>query len=945
MNTTIHKYKTRLYYRIFSAFVAVAFLTTTIVPRGFAQNVSVPAPIGVNLPAVGSLVTASEAFTPTMIKGLTIHPENPLQFDFIVDTGNTGLKQGQALKDETTKLVKYFLASLTVPEDEMWVNLSPYESDRIIAEGLGQTDMGRDMLAQDYLLKQLTASLMYPEEELGNTFWQRVYERAYEEFGVTDIPTNTFNKVWIVPEKAVIYEQAETASTYVLESHLKVMLEEDYVAMENADRRGLIHQTQEKGVMNHAPTDIIRELLIPEIEREVNEGKTFANLRQIYNSMILAEWYKHNLKESLLGQVYVGQNKIKGINTEDKDIAQKIYNQYIKSFKTGVYDYIREDYDPATNQIIPRKYFSGGILRAKRSMFTVLTDAAEISATQADDLFYLGTPQYLAPVDMAELGTDAAEVMEIERALRNTKSIKTALTDASMMERKVSKKSLALLKKLKNKKNVSILVAEDDPRMAKNIENHFSKDKKYSITIAREGISFFAFAHNKPESFDVIVSDVSLPSMSGIEVAKKLHKEDKLDTPILIMTGYDIDKIEENAPPNVIKVFSKRVFGGSVFKDIQNFIEGKENEADDAMSSNTKKFKGNILSKIKGYSNSRNAYQQLAYYYEDEIRRVRNASGFLFFIKPIWITYLKAKAVGSYKKVIELEKGDVNKYKTYEDFSKYFGGRKAATKDLDLARDIVTKHFLNRYAKRKGLGLISVNESVNFPHYIVGKYSVEDAARSVTNSNLNIFTHDYGDQKAKVALVTAWVVTYVADHLKIKISTDIVDDIETRIKDSVNEGKSYAQTRDEVAQMMLEEVKDSQIDINHISEEVSRKQGLNEEDAEKLKDFLADTAMAVKNIEAEVLTDVDKATYGGINFDPAMLDMQIKRDGVPLPFAMQDVDLGMRVQGFLPILGDFIPVSLPQLIGLGDSVPATEKISLNFGHGMMMRDPMDVYGT
>jgi len=107
-------------------------------------------------------------------------------------------------------------------------------------------------------------------------------------------------------------------------------------------------------------SNIIREVLIPEIEREVNEGKTFANLRQIYNSVILAAWYKKNLKESLLGQVYVGQNKTAGVDTQDKQINRKIYDQYIEAFKKGVYNYIREDYNPATQEIIPRKYFSGG---------------------------------------------------------------------------------------------------------------------------------------------------------------------------------------------------------------------------------------------------------------------------------------------------------------------------------------------------------------------------------------------------------------------------------------------------------------------------------------------------------------------------------------------------------------------------------------------------------
>ena len=62
----------------------------------------------------------------------------------------------------------------------------------------------------------------------------------------------------------------------------------------------------------------------------------------------------------MLGQVYVNQNKVNGVDVEDKEIKNKIYNQYIKAFKKGVYDYIREDYDSVTQEIIPRKYFSGG---------------------------------------------------------------------------------------------------------------------------------------------------------------------------------------------------------------------------------------------------------------------------------------------------------------------------------------------------------------------------------------------------------------------------------------------------------------------------------------------------------------------------------------------------------------------------------------------------------
>ncbi|MFH0753229.1 MAG: hypothetical protein V2A70_01535, partial [Candidatus Omnitrophota bacterium] len=118
------------------------------------------------------MVSLSESFNPVVLKGVSIHPGEPLLFDFMVDNGQTRL-QGQALTDETTKLVKYFLAGLAVPEKELWVNLSPKENDRIMPDQLSHTDVGRELLAQDYLLKQITASLLYPEKDLGRKFWDK----------------------------------------------------------------------------------------------------------------------------------------------------------------------------------------------------------------------------------------------------------------------------------------------------------------------------------------------------------------------------------------------------------------------------------------------------------------------------------------------------------------------------------------------------------------------------------------------------------------------------------------------------------------------------------------------------------------------------------------------------------------------------------------------------
>ncbi len=393
--------------KIISISVCLIFLTQTLLPSlSYAQS-------SLGLPAPGTAVALSLGFVPTILRGIRTNAANPFEFDFIVDVGDAKL-EGEAFNKETERLVKYFLASLTMPEDDLWVNLSPYEKDRIVPEGFGQTEMGRDLLAQDYLLKQITASLINPDSDLGKEFWAKVYKKAFEQYGTTNVPVDTFNKVWIMPQKAVVYENGDKA--FIVESRLKVMLESDYLAeQKNSEKK--LEDRGEKGeeanpnntkdsssplltsnlqpLTSDISSSIVREVFIPALEKEVNEGKNFANLRQIYHSLILATWFKETLKDSILNKVYSDKRKVEGLRIEDrrekgedrknneKNLTSNIdsqssvlflasnlqplisdvnfiYQQYLAAYKKGVCNMMKVEYDPYAKKAIPRKYFSGG---------------------------------------------------------------------------------------------------------------------------------------------------------------------------------------------------------------------------------------------------------------------------------------------------------------------------------------------------------------------------------------------------------------------------------------------------------------------------------------------------------------------------------------------------------------------------------------------------------
>jgi len=384
------------YARLLSVSIIVTFMTSMVItPRvSYAQE-------GVmGLPQPGAMVNLSSSYVPLMVTGLTVHPENPLLMDFIVNTGNSGLKAGQ-IKKESDRLIKYFLACLTIPEGDQWVNLSPYEKQRIIPTDLGQTVLGQDMLAQDYLLKQLTASLIYPEKNLGKNFWDKVYAKASAMYGTTQVPVNTFNKVWILPDTAKVFEHKNTV--FVVKSHLKVMLDEDYLALSRHSNKNMSSPNvlvgDPGGQINNLGSQIIRQIILPAIEQEVNQGQNFAQMRQIYNSMILAVWFKNNLKEALLNQVYTDKSKVNGVNVDDPAIKERIYKQYLEAYKKGVFNYIKEEpadlslrggnADEANSKrtTIARKYFSGGLTPVTN--FAMATaDEARNAFEQSSGLFY-----------------------------------------------------------------------------------------------------------------------------------------------------------------------------------------------------------------------------------------------------------------------------------------------------------------------------------------------------------------------------------------------------------------------------------------------------------------------------------------------------------------------------------------------------------------------------
>jgi hypothetical protein len=75
----------------------------------------------------------------------------------------------------------------------------------------------------------------------------------------------------------------------------------------------------------------------------------------------------------------------------------------------------------------------------------------------------------------------------------------------------------------------------------------------------------------------------------------------------------------------------------------------------------------------------------------------------------------------------------------------------------------------------------------------------------------------------------------------------------------------------------------------------------------------------IKSDTMPEILDAAMHTKGGIDFNSANLNLQIKRDGkgVPLPWAQQDMEQLMNIEGFVPVILEIKPaIDLPIFVEL-----------------------------
>jgi RHS repeat-associated protein len=301
-------------------------------------------------------------------------------FNYVIKAQKTGdLTQNILLLNGTELSFASFLTGLALPESKFWVNLNPWEPDRIIEEDLGTTDVGRIMLEADLAMKRSFSSYENPGNgEMGVQFWDLLEQKKVELMNgimqkhpseirdVDDVQFSPVTRHWIVPDRVEAYENdyeikiisatlninsepVSEQSTYTLRDSLTVS---------DSAKQDLQAVAKEYG---RYVKELQEQMILPLVVQDVNQGQNYSELRQIYISLALAQWYKSKGNSQPIFSDFVDSGNLQDLKSKTQWNAIDVYNEYKKSFEEGDYRYWKNStYQQGDATVIESILYIGG---------------------------------------------------------------------------------------------------------------------------------------------------------------------------------------------------------------------------------------------------------------------------------------------------------------------------------------------------------------------------------------------------------------------------------------------------------------------------------------------------------------------------------------------------------------------------------------------------------
>jgi hypothetical protein len=304
-----------------------------------------------------------------------------LEFQYVLETREAapGEKTAALASSETASLI-YFLTGLALSDDTFWVNLNPSDPETIIDSTLGSTMVGKIMLEADFQMKKDFCRYTNPcESEIGERYWE-LLDKKREEL-VTECmkkhPTellsvdNVFFSVairhWIVPDEITAKEGDH--GLYIVDATLNVQSEYEaqYCGIEIVNQSKSLSKScsecldEAKKEYGQYASKLEDELILPLVVKDLNGGDQYADLRQVYYSLALAQWYKSCEYDLSLFHGSINFEEIETLSSWIEWDSEDVWDEYVKSFKEGEEECYCKVTQEEEGYTVTEEYTGGGV--------------------------------------------------------------------------------------------------------------------------------------------------------------------------------------------------------------------------------------------------------------------------------------------------------------------------------------------------------------------------------------------------------------------------------------------------------------------------------------------------------------------------------------------------------------------------------------------------------
>src|SRR6185369_9015397 len=91
--------------------------------------------------------------------------------------------------------------------------------------------------------------------------------------------------------------------------------------------------------------------------------------------------------------------------------------------------------------------------------------------------------------------------------------------------------------------STEVLLVDDDPQLRTLLAKLLSRDQSYRVMTASSGEEALDLSRNRSEKIDILITDIDMGKMSGIELYRHI-REERPDTGVLLMSAMVHDILE-----------------------------------------------------------------------------------------------------------------------------------------------------------------------------------------------------------------------------------------------------------------------------------------------------------------------------------------------------------------------------------------------------------------